>query len=43
MNTLQQYHGFNSDNLQALKNCVNPKLGLYVYECAFRLKQEKIN
>jgi len=41
--SLQKYHNIKSDNLQALSNCVNPKLGLYVYNCAFRLKQEKIN
>ena len=39
---LQKYHGIYSDNIQALKNCVNPLLGLYVYNCAFRLKQEKL-
>ena len=39
---LQEYHNINSDNLQALKNCVNPKLGLYIWNCAFNMKQEKI-
>lgn len=40
--TLQKYHGIKSDNLQALKNCVNPKLGLHIFNCAFKLEQTKI-
>ena len=26
-----------------LNNCVKPELGLYIYNCMFKLKQEKIN
>ena len=40
--SLQKYHCINSDNLQALKNCVNPELGLYIYKCAFKNIQEKL-
>lgn len=40
--SLEKYHGIKSNNTQALVNCVNPKLGLYVWNCAFNMKQEKI-
>jgi len=40
--SLEKYHGIKSKNTQALVNCVNPELGLYVFNCAFNLKQEKI-
>jgi len=43
IDSLQRYHGIYSNNLQALMNCVNPQLGLYVYNCAFKTIQEKIN
>jgi len=39
---LEKYHDIKSNNTQALINCVNPKLGLYVYNCAFKVKQEKL-
>ena len=40
---LEKYHGLKSDNVQALKNCVNPKLGLYVFDCAFERKQTLVS
>lgn len=48
---LQEYHGFdlskykniyhngNHDQMQILRNCVNPKLGLHIFNCAFKTKQ----
>lgn len=43
---LQALHGFDLKNIkiknkrQILRNCVLPKLGLYVFNCAFNEKQE---
>lgn len=43
---LQALHGFDLKNIkiknkrQILRNCVLPKLGLYVFNCAFRERQE---
>lgn len=28
---------------QILRNCVNPKLGLHIFNCAFKIKQKKID
>jgi len=48
---LQKLHGFKI-NFKKLKmehpekvltNCVNPKLGLHIFECAFRVKQTTLN
>jgi DNA (cytosine-5)-methyltransferase 1 len=39
---LKKYHGFDIDDLTLLRNCVNPKLGLHVFNCAFREKQERL-
>ena len=27
---------------QILNNCVNPKLGLHIFKCAFKIKQETL-
>lgn len=35
---IDQYEGI--DKRKCLRNCVLPKLGKYVFDCAFRLKQE---
>jgi DNA (cytosine-5)-methyltransferase 1 len=49
INDLQKYHNFNLDNYKIkdkrklLANCVNPKLGLHIFECAFRVKQTTLN
>jgi DNA (cytosine-5)-methyltransferase 1 len=43
---LQKYHGFNlekfklKDKRHALGDCVKPELGLHVFNCAFKTKQE---
>ena len=45
---LQKYHGFNLDRIKlknkrlVLRNCVNPKLGLHVFNYAFKEKQERL-
>ena len=47
INDLQKLHGFNlkkyknvKDIRKTLRNCVNPKLGLHIFNCAFKEKQE---
>lgn len=45
---LQKHHGFNLDKykidkIKVLKNCVNPELALYIFEMAFKRKQEVLN
>ncbi len=39
---LQKFHGFETTNIKALSNCVEPKTGLHVFNCAFKTKQLKI-
>lgn len=47
---LQELHGFKIDFKRlkmehpekVLTNCVNPKLGLHIFNCAFKEKQEKL-
>ena len=34
LKSLQEYHGIDTDNLQALKNCVYPPLGQHILNCA---------
>lgn len=49
VNDLQNKHGINLDNIQIydkrklLRNCVEPELGLHIFECAFRKKQKKLD
>lgn len=46
---LQKLHGFDlsnykfNDTVKILRNCVNPRLGLKVFECAFNTKQMQIS
>jgi len=46
---LQKIHGFDltkyklKDKRQILRNCVLPELGLHIFECAFRKKQQTLN
>ena len=42
---LEKHHGFNLDNYKVdkskvLSNCVNPTLGLHIFKCAFKDKQQ---
>jgi DNA (cytosine-5)-methyltransferase 1 len=43
---LQEFHGFDLKDYpigirrKVLRNCVNPKLGLHIFNCAFKEKQE---
>lgn len=45
LKTLQEYHGFDlspfkiKDKRLLLRNCVNPELGKYVFDCAYKEKQ----
>lgn len=39
---LQKMYGFDVKNLKMLVNCVHPKLGLHVFNCAFKHKQERL-
>jgi len=46
VNALQEYHGFDLSKFNIknkrilLRNCVHPKLGLHIFKCAFKDKQE---
>lgn len=42
-------HGFDlskyklkEDKRQVLRNCVHPKLGLHIFNCAFKIKQQTL-
>jgi DNA (cytosine-5)-methyltransferase 1 len=45
---LESLHGFNLrkysgvDKTKLLRNCVNPKTGLYIFNCAFKTKQKTL-
>ena len=39
---LQDITGFNLNDLTLLRNCVNPKLGLHIFNMAFKIKQQTI-
>ena len=36
------YIGKNHCEVQVLRNCVHPKLGLHIFKCAFKEKQERL-
>ncbi len=48
LKSLELYHGFDLskyklyDKRQVLRNCVHPKLGKYIWDCAFKEKQDKL-
>jgi len=42
INSLKKYHNIDCEDVTLLANCVNPKLGLHIFECAFKIKQEKL-
>ena len=42
LNTLKKYHGIECNDVKLLSNCVNPKLGLHIFKCAFKIKQETL-
>lgn len=37
------YIGKNHDPAQLFRNAVHPKLGLHIFNCAFKTKQETLN
>ena len=39
---LQEITGFNLSNLTLLRNCVNPKLGLHIFESAYKEPKQKL-
>ena len=43
---LEKFHGFElgdtEDKRKMLRNCVNPKLGLFIFNEAFKVKQETL-
>jgi DNA (cytosine-5)-methyltransferase 1 len=41
-NTLMEIKGFNVNDKTLLRNCTEPELGLHIFNCAFKLKQERI-
>ena len=40
LNTLKKYHGIDCNKIEYLSNCVNPKLGLHIFNMAFKEQQE---
>jgi len=42
LNNLKQYHGFNIDDVELLRNCVYPPLGLHILKCAKGETQMKL-
>lgn len=36
------YLNGNHDEVQILRNCVHPELGLHIFKCAFKEKQQKL-
>jgi len=46
---LQALHGYDLTGIklpnkrQILRNCVNPKLGKHVFDCAYKIRQEVLN
>ncbi len=40
---LSEYEYNQSFKSHILSNCVNPKLGLHIFKCAFKIKQETLN
>ena len=43
LETLQKYHGIDiCDDIKLLSNCVNPKLGLHIFRCAYKTRQRTI-
>lgn len=48
LNDLQEFHGFDlskykiKDKRRLLANCVNSKLGLHIFKCAFKVKQHTL-
>jgi len=39
INTLKKYHNIDCNNAELLANCVNPKLGLHIFNMAYKEKQ----
>ena len=39
---VKDFHNYNGDKRQLLNNCVAPKAGLHIFECAFRIKQHTL-
>ena len=37
--SLKKYHRIDCDNIDYLANCVNPPLGKYIFDCAFKQRQ----
>jgi DNA (cytosine-5)-methyltransferase 1 len=42
LKALQEYHGIKCDNIEYLSNCVNPELGLHIFNMAFKHKQSTL-
>ena len=39
LEALKKFHGINCSNIKLLSNCVHPKIGLHIFNCAFFEKQ----
>lgn len=39
---IKNYYNYKGDKRTLFKNCVDPKLGKHIFDCAFRFQQQKI-
>lgn len=39
---VKNFHNYNGDKRTLLNNCVNPKVGLHVFNCAFKARQMRL-
>ena len=39
---VNNFHNYKGDKRTLLNNCVEPKLGLHIFECAFKIKQQTL-
>ncbi len=42
LKSLQKYHGIECNDIKLLSNCVHPKLGKHIFDCAFKVKQHTL-
>jgi len=39
---IKEFHGYKGDKRTLINNCVNNKLGLHIFNCAFKTKQKEL-
>ena len=40
--TVKDFHNYKGDKRQLINNCVEPRTGLHIFECAFKDKQQRL-